>query len=68
MENPLYIRPCNILYALYYNILRGLLRDFYVCPLSSESKEWKLWINYCFESYGYIFLSLALAKKTEWDL
>lgn len=39
MENPLYIRPCNILYALYYKIPRGLLRDFYVCPLSSESKS-----------------------------
>ena len=39
MEDPFYIHPCNILYALYYKISRGLLRDFYVCPLSSESKS-----------------------------
>lgn len=44
MGNPLYIRPYNIVYALYYKIPRSLLRDFYVCPLSSEwqSEDYEL--------------------------
>lgn len=37
MENPFYIRPYNILYALCYKIPRGVLRLMFA--LSSKSKR-----------------------------